>query len=275
MDSWQEAFICGTTTGVQPLVEIDGRPIGDGSAGSWTRQLAELFEAFERQMVAAASALDRDHAKCPLINGSCLGLPHRFSKRWTKPRKCGAPEWQPTDQGGQLRLPVVQGLRHGIVQGTLSAAPEETGTSLRFDVEETSYAINRSALAILLLGGMGGLTVVFWPLSPMILQLAPIGAVLALVAWLMVVSKLRNSDPEDFFDLVADLSEHSLNRASGILLSCDNVRRSGESHWFFLNLGAFLASTGNRAARKLRVVISPSYRGATQLPTITWLWLLK
>ncbi len=94
------------------------------------------------------------------------------------------------------------------MQGTLSAAPEETGTSLRFDVEETSYTINKSALAIMLLGGMGGLTVVFWPLSPMILQLAPIGAVLALVAWLMVVSRLRNSDPEDFFDLVADLSEH-------------------------------------------------------------------
>jgi len=117
-------------------------------------------------------------------------------------------EWQPTDQGGQLRLPVVQGLRRGIVQGTLNAAPEETGTSLRLDVETASYAINRSALAILILGGMGGLTIVFWPLSPTILQLAPIGAVLALVAWLMVVSKLRNSDPEDFFDLVADLSEH-------------------------------------------------------------------
>jgi hypothetical protein len=117
-------------------------------------------------------------------------------------------EWQPTDEGGRLRLPVVQGLRRGIVQGTLNAAPEETGTSLRLDVEKASYAINRSALAILILGGMGGLTIVFWPLSPTILQLAPIGAVLALVAWLMVVSKLSNSDPEDFFDLVADLSEH-------------------------------------------------------------------
>ena len=115
--------------------------------------------------------------------------------------------WQPTDQGGQLRLPVVQGLRRGIVQGTLSAASEDTGTSLRFDVEETSYTINRSAIAILLLGGIGGLTIVFWPLSPMVLQFAPIGAVLALVAWLMVVSRLRNSDAEDFFDLVADLSE--------------------------------------------------------------------
>jgi len=116
--------------------------------------------------------------------------------------------WQPKDQGGQLRLPVVQGLRQGVVQGTLTAEPEAAGTSLRFDIEETSYRTNMSALAILILGGVGGLTVVFWPLSPTILRLAPLGAVLALIAWLMVVSKLRNSDPEDFFDLVADLSEH-------------------------------------------------------------------
>lgn len=56
MESWQEAFLCGTTTGVQPLVEIDGRQIGDGSVGSWTRHLAEVFEVFERQMVAAAGS---------------------------------------------------------------------------------------------------------------------------------------------------------------------------------------------------------------------------
>lgn len=116
--------------------------------------------------------------------------------------------WQPLDQGGQLRLPVVQGLRHGIVQGTLRVEPDGAGTELRFDIEDASFRTNMSALAILILGGMGGLTVVFWPLSPTILRLAPIGAVLALVAWLMVVSKLRNSDPKDFFDLVADLSEH-------------------------------------------------------------------
>lgn len=56
MASWEEACLCGTTTGVQPLVEIDGRQIGDGSVGSWTRHLAEVFEVFERQMVAAGGA---------------------------------------------------------------------------------------------------------------------------------------------------------------------------------------------------------------------------
>lgn len=56
LDSWQEAFICGTTTGVQPLVEIDGRRVGDGSAGPWTKRVAELFASYERRLVAAASA---------------------------------------------------------------------------------------------------------------------------------------------------------------------------------------------------------------------------
>lgn len=116
-------------------------------------------------------------------------------------------DWQPTDRGGRLRLPVVQGLRRGIVEGTLRAEPAEDGTSLDLDIEDSFYSLNRSAVVILLLGGLGGLCVVFWPLSPWILGLAPIGAVLALVAWLMVVSRLRNSDVEDFFDLVAKIAE--------------------------------------------------------------------
>ncbi len=53
LDSWQEAFLCGTTTGVQPLVEIDGHQIGDGSAGRETRLLAQAFDEFERQLMAA------------------------------------------------------------------------------------------------------------------------------------------------------------------------------------------------------------------------------
>lgn len=116
--------------------------------------------------------------------------------------------WQATGRSGQLSLPIVQGLRRGILEGTLRAEPEGAGTSLAFVVDSTELVLNRSAMAILILGGLGGLTVVFWPLSSTILQFAPIGAVLALVAWLMVVSRLRNSGPEDFFDLVAEVAEH-------------------------------------------------------------------
>lgn len=56
LDSWQEAFLCGTTTGVQPLVEVNGQPVGDGAAGPETVRVAELFDRFERDLVTAASA---------------------------------------------------------------------------------------------------------------------------------------------------------------------------------------------------------------------------
>ena len=56
IESWQEAFLCGTTTGVQPLVEIDGRPINDGSPGDWTRRLAGALDALERGLISAAAA---------------------------------------------------------------------------------------------------------------------------------------------------------------------------------------------------------------------------
>ncbi len=38
-----EVFVCGTTTDVQPLVEIDGRPIGSGAPGPITVKLKEAF----------------------------------------------------------------------------------------------------------------------------------------------------------------------------------------------------------------------------------------
>lgn len=114
--------------------------------------------------------------------------------------------WRPGSTGGRLQLPIVQGLRHGIVTGDLSVELDGSGTRLRFEIEEVFYAVNRSALAVLVLGALGGLSVVLWPLSPKILQLAPIGAVLALVAWLLVISRIRNSDADDFLALVADLA---------------------------------------------------------------------
>ncbi|MGB5479035.1 MAG: aminotransferase class IV [Thermoanaerobaculia bacterium] len=43
-DDWQEAFLCGTLTGVQPLVELDGEPIADSVVGPWTQRLAEALE---------------------------------------------------------------------------------------------------------------------------------------------------------------------------------------------------------------------------------------
>lgn len=47
---WQEAFLCGTLTGIQPLVSLDGEPIGgdDGEEAAWTRAIAERINEEER-----------------------------------------------------------------------------------------------------------------------------------------------------------------------------------------------------------------------------------
>ncbi len=52
--SWTEAFLCGTRTGVQPLVELDGESIAGGRTGEWTQRLAELLD--DQQEAEARSA---------------------------------------------------------------------------------------------------------------------------------------------------------------------------------------------------------------------------
>ena len=51
-DSWQEAFLCGTLTGVQPLTVLDGEKVADGTLGSWTRDLAQDHAALEEELIS-------------------------------------------------------------------------------------------------------------------------------------------------------------------------------------------------------------------------------
>ncbi len=41
----QEIFLCGTTTDVTPVVQLDGAPVGDGTPGAITRQLRAALDA--------------------------------------------------------------------------------------------------------------------------------------------------------------------------------------------------------------------------------------
>ena len=50
-DSWQEAFLCGTLTGVQPLTVLDDDKVADGAVGPWTRDLARDLAAREEELV--------------------------------------------------------------------------------------------------------------------------------------------------------------------------------------------------------------------------------
>jgi D-alanine transaminase len=45
---WQEAMLASTLLGVQPIVRLDGEPIGEGDPGPWTRRLAAAVAERER-----------------------------------------------------------------------------------------------------------------------------------------------------------------------------------------------------------------------------------
>lgn len=45
--SWSELLACGTLTGVQAIVELDGEPIGTGRPGPWANRMWEMLERAE------------------------------------------------------------------------------------------------------------------------------------------------------------------------------------------------------------------------------------
>lgn len=113
--------------------------------------------------------------------------------------------WQPEALGGTLRLPVVRGLWRGVEQCHVALSAKGSGSTLELTVEESWQQVNRAAVVVLLFGGAGGLIVALWPFFPGLMPLLPVAVVLAIVAWLLVVARLRSSYPEDFLKLVAEI----------------------------------------------------------------------
>ncbi|MDX1644218.1 MAG: hypothetical protein R3244_07670 [Thermoanaerobaculia bacterium] len=111
-----------------------------------------------------------------------------------------------SDREGRLLVPVRAGIRAGVVEVDWSAEPLAEGTRLRLEVIEEVFRTSTAAVSILAIGAAGGIMTVVWPLHPDLLGLAPLGALLALLAWLLVVSRLRSYGPEDFLSTVADLA---------------------------------------------------------------------
>jgi len=105
-------------------------------------------------------------------------------------------------------LPVSAGLHRGRVSGRLRLEPAPSGCRLVLTVEERAWRLRGNAVALLVLAGAGGLVTVLWPFFPRLLGLAPIGAILALSAWFLVLSRLTTSTPEDFLALAAELATH-------------------------------------------------------------------
>lgn len=111
--------------------------------------------------------------------------------------------WQPGIGGGRLELPVTAGLRRGVLAGRLAIARHPAGSRLSLEIEESRWQVHRSGVAVLLLGAAGALSVTLWPFFPALLGLAPLGGVLAFVAWFLIVSRLRSSGAEEFLEQLA------------------------------------------------------------------------
>lgn len=136
-------------------------------------------------------------------------------------------EWEPGSLRrvgtGRLRLPVTAGIRFGVLDGELKVEPAATGGGTSEGTSEVSYRpdsslyfVNTKIVAILLIAALGGLLVVAWPFFPDsrgLSQVAPLGAVLALVGWFLVISRLENRGPAEFLELVAMESEASGSEA--------------------------------------------------------------
>jgi len=128
-------------------------------------------------------------------------------------------EWQPGSLHragiGRLRLPVTAGIRFGVLDGELRVAPDPGASSessedlcseVTYRPESSLYFVNTKILVILVIAALGGLLVVIWPFFPQhraLAQVAPLGAVLALVGWFLVISRLENRGPREFLELVA------------------------------------------------------------------------
>jgi hypothetical protein len=110
--------------------------------------------------------------------------------------------------GWQLHLPVLAGLRRGLMSGPVEIRPAEGGSRVTFRPETSIFYVQTQAVLVLLLAVAGGLLTVLWPFFPKLLEVAPFGAVVALGGWFLVVSRLRTSGPDELLEAVAQEAAH-------------------------------------------------------------------
>jgi hypothetical protein len=104
--------------------------------------------------------------------------------------------------GGQLVLPVVFGLRRGVLVGRVDYAPAGDGVRLVWQLEESHLELQRASVAVLVLAVVALLPALAWPFNLKLLALLPFAAVMGLLAWWLVLSRLETSGPEEFFATV-------------------------------------------------------------------------
>jgi len=105
-------------------------------------------------------------------------------------------------EGGRLVLPVVFGLRRGVLIGRVDFAPSGDGARLAWQLEESHLHVQRASVAVLVFAVVALLPALAWPFQPKLLALLPFAVVMGLLAWWLVLSRLETSGPEEFFATV-------------------------------------------------------------------------
>ncbi|MFL6194182.1 MAG: hypothetical protein ACJ75H_08420 [Thermoanaerobaculia bacterium] len=121
---------------------------------------------------------------------------------WRTAEDWGA-EFQREGDGGRLHLPVLAGLRKGLVSGPVEVRPEAAGSRVVFRPDSSTYYVQTQAVMVLLFSVAGALLTLAWPFFPELITVAPFGAVIAIGGWFLVLSRLRTSGPDDFLGAVA------------------------------------------------------------------------
>ena len=108
-----------------------------------------------------------------------------------------------------LYLPVVHGLRRGLIAGPVQVEPAESGSRIVFRPEDSDVSVQAASVIVLLLAVGGAALASLWPFFPNLLPLAPFGAILALGGWFLVLTRLRTSGAEEFLGTVGVEAESS------------------------------------------------------------------
>lgn len=132
--------------------------------------------------------------------------PSRILKRVARHADMWGGAWEAFDKtSGKLGLPVSAGLRRGWVEGDVRIEADPKGGSvLTFEEDHAAYRVDRASVMILVAAALGCLVTLVAMFLPKLLPLLPIGILLAIGAYLVVIARLRNSGPEEFFEAVAE-----------------------------------------------------------------------
>jgi len=137
--------------------------------------------------------LNRHEVRVPLTLADLPEALARAALAW------GAEWTADASGGGRLVLPVVFGLRRGVLVGRVDFEPSGDGARVVWQLEESHLELQRASVAVLAMAVLALVPALAWPFNPKLLSLLPFAVVMGLLAWWLVLSRLENSGPEEFF----------------------------------------------------------------------------